>query len=214
MGAYELRDVTAPKTTFSAGPSGPTNDNTPVFQFKANDDGATYECQVDSGGWQTCGSPATTTPLPDGPHTFSVRATDAVFNVEAPPVTRSFTVDTVAPNATITKKPPKRFFKQRVKFKFATDEPGATFQCMLDNLPWRSCSSPYRFNVKLASTGCWSARSMRPATWTRRPRGTSTSGSRGGADQTSTSAILRTISVSRSGDVAMLRRTWPVNPGQ
>ena len=33
MGAYELQDITAPKTTFSAGPQGPTKDNTPVFQL-------------------------------------------------------------------------------------------------------------------------------------------------------------------------------------
>ena len=31
MGAYELVDVTAPKTVITGGPSGPTNDNTPVF---------------------------------------------------------------------------------------------------------------------------------------------------------------------------------------
>ncbi|MDX6371886.1 MAG: hypothetical protein QOD98_874, partial [Nocardioidaceae bacterium] len=54
-----------------------------------------------------------------------------------------------APDARFTKKPPKRFFKQRVKFKFVSNEAGAKFQCQLDNLPWRSCSSPYRYNVKV-----------------------------------------------------------------
>jgi len=148
MGAYELRDVTAPKTTFSAGPPARTNDNTPVFQFKANDDGAKYECAVDAGAYVACASPVTTTPLQDGAHVFSVRATDEAFNVEAPPATRSFTVDTVKPNTTITKKPGKRFFKQRVKFKFTGSEPGVTFQCRLDKGPWQKCTSPHRFNVK------------------------------------------------------------------
>jgi hypothetical protein len=147
MGAFEVRDVTAPKTTFSAGPQGPTKDNSPVFQFKANDDGAKYECRVDAGAYVACGSPATTTPLPDGAHSFSVRATDPVFNVESPPATRSFTVDTVRPNATITRKPPKRFYKSRVKAKFSSDEAGFTFQCRLDNRAWQKCSSPYRFTV-------------------------------------------------------------------
>jgi hypothetical protein len=147
MGAYELRDVTAPNTTFTSGPSGATNDNTPVFAFRSEPD-ATFECRIDAGAWQKCASPVTTTPLPDGPHSFAVRATDAVFNVEPAPATRSFTVDTAAPNATITKKPPKRFFKKRIKFKFSVSEPGARLQCNLDGRGWRTCQPTYRFNVK------------------------------------------------------------------
>jgi hypothetical protein len=148
MGAFELRDVTAPKTTFSAGPQGPTKDNTPVFQFKANDDVAKYECSVDAGAYVACASPATTTALPEGAHTFSVRATDDVFNVESPPATRSFTVDTVAPNVKLTKKPAKKLYKEKVKFKFTANEPKVTFQCKLDNGSWKKCSSPYKLTVK------------------------------------------------------------------
>jgi hypothetical protein len=147
MGAYELQP--APKTTFTAGPTGLTNNRQPVFQFKS-DTAKTFECQVDSGPWHAgCKSPATTTALADGAHTFSVRATDAAFSVENPPVTRSFTVDATVPNATITKKPPKRFFKKRVKFKFAVSERGAKLQCNLDNRGWRTCQTTYRFNVKV-----------------------------------------------------------------
>ncbi|MDX6374835.1 MAG: hypothetical protein QOD98_3823, partial [Nocardioidaceae bacterium] len=134
MGAFEL--AAAPKTSIATGPSGLTSDNTPVFTFKS-DTGKTFECQLDGGGFQACSSPVTTTPLPDGPHRFTVRAIDAAFTVEVSPPARSFTVDTVAPDARFTKKPPKRFFKQRVKFKFVSNEAGAKFQCQLDNLPWR-----------------------------------------------------------------------------
>jgi hypothetical protein len=148
MGAYELQDPVAPKTTITAGPPARTNDNTPVFQFKADDNQATYQCRVDAGAFVACTSPVTTTPLPDGPHTFSVQATDRALNVEAAPVTRSFTVDTVKPNAKISKKPGKRFYKQRVKFKFSANEPGVTFQCKVDKKPWKKCTSAYRFNVK------------------------------------------------------------------
>ena len=58
------------------------------------------------------------------------------------------TCDTVKPNAKITKKPGKRFYKQRVKFKFSANEPGVTFQCKIDKKPWQKCTSAYRFNVK------------------------------------------------------------------
>jgi hypothetical protein len=148
MGAYELHDVTPPTTVITGGPSGPTNDNTPVFTFRSGPD-VTFECELDGSVFQHCTSPVTTTPLPDGGHTFSVRATDEVFNVEASPPRRTFTVDTRAPDSAFTKTPAKRLYKPRVKFKFRSTEPGSTFQCRLDNLPWRSCRSPFRWTVKL-----------------------------------------------------------------
>jgi hypothetical protein len=147
MGAYELHDVTAPTTVVTGGPSGPTKDNTPVFTFRSGAD-AVFECQIDGSAFQPCTSPVTTTPLPDGAHTFTVRAHDEVFNLEANPPRKTFTVDTLAPNTTLTKKPQKQFFKQKVKFKFSSNEAGAKFQCQLDNRGWQKCSSPYRFNVK------------------------------------------------------------------
>ena len=147
MGAYELRDITAPVTTFTARPSGWTNDNTPVFQFRS-EDGARFECRVDGGAFQPCTSPTTTTALPDGPHSLTVRATDRVFNVEANPPTTAFTIDTVRPDTRFTKKAPKRFFKERVKFKFASSEAGVRFQCKLDRQSWRACGSTYKFGVK------------------------------------------------------------------
>jgi hypothetical protein len=148
MGAYELNDVTAPKTTIVSSPGANTNDNTPLFTFRSGPD-ATFQCQLDAGAFQPCSSPVTTTPLPDGAHTFTVRAIDPSFNVETAPPSVRFTVDTTAPQTTLTKKPQKRFYKAKVKFKFVANEAGARFQCQLDSLPWRSCSSPYRYSVQL-----------------------------------------------------------------
>ena len=145
LGAYELAGP--PKTSITGGPSGLTSDRTPVFTFKS-DPGATFECRIDANAFQPCSSPVTTTPLPDGPHSFSVRARTAAFNVEVSPPTRTFTVDTVRPHTRFTKKAPKRFFKERVKFKFASSEAGARFQCKLDRQAWRSCGSTYKFGVK------------------------------------------------------------------
>jgi hypothetical protein len=147
MGAYELRDITAPVTTFTARPPGVTHDNTPVFQFRS-EDGARFECRLDGGAFQPCTSPTTTTPLPDGPHSLTVRATDRVFNVEANPPTAAVTVDTVAPDTRFTKKAPKRFFKQKVKFKFASSEAGTHFQCKIDRRAWRGCGSTSKFGVQ------------------------------------------------------------------
>jgi hypothetical protein len=148
MGAYELTDATAPETAITSGPSGPTGDATPTFEF-SSEPGATFECQVDAGVFASCSSPFTTSTLADGPHTFAVRASDVATNVDASPATRAFTVDTVAPETTITRKPAKRVFTKKVKFKFTSNEAGVTFQCKRDAKAWKACTSPYRFKVKL-----------------------------------------------------------------
>ena len=84
-------DTTPPDTTITAGPSGPTNDSSPTFEFSASEAGSTFECSVDGGSFAPCASPFTVPPLPAGPHTFSVRASDGAGNV-GPVMTVSFTV--------------------------------------------------------------------------------------------------------------------------
>lgn len=147
MGAYEYQDVTAPDTVISSGPQGPTSDATPTFGF-TSETGATFECKVDSAAYAACASPFTTAPLADGAHAFSVRATDASHNTDATPATRPFTVDTVAPETVITKKPAKRVTTRKVKVAFSA-EAGATFQCQVDGTAWKPCSSPLKVRLKL-----------------------------------------------------------------
>jgi hypothetical protein len=141
-------DTAAPDTAMTSGPSGSTNDATPTFAF-TGEPGATFECQVDAGAFTACTSPFTTASLGDGPHTFSVRATDAATNVDDSPATRAFTVDTVAPDTTFTRTPGKTVFSRRVRFKFTSNEAGVTFECKRDTKAFKPCTSPYRFRVKL-----------------------------------------------------------------
>jgi hypothetical protein len=148
MGAYELTDAIAPQTTITSGPAGPTADNTPTFAF-TSEAGATFECKVDAAAFASCASPFTTPSLGDGPHTFSVRATDAATNVDASPATRAFTVDTVAPDTTFTRTPGKRVFTKRVKFRFTSNEAGVAFECKKDAKAYKPCTSPLRWKVKL-----------------------------------------------------------------
>jgi hypothetical protein len=90
-------DSTPPDTTLTNIAS-PTNDNTPTFSFSGSDNvGVTgFECQVDTAGFVACTSPFTTAALPDGSHTFQVRAKDAAGNVDPTPASQTFTVDTNA----------------------------------------------------------------------------------------------------------------------
>ena len=95
-------DTVAPAASFTSGPSGATKVAAPTFEFTA-EPGATVTCQLDSATAASCSSPLTLDPQPEGPHTLRLVATDAAGNRTE--VTRTFTVDTVKPIATITAGP-------------------------------------------------------------------------------------------------------------
>ncbi|RNL60637.1 hypothetical protein EFK50_20195 [Nocardioides marmoriginsengisoli] len=141
LGAYEFADLVAPQTTITGGPTGATRDRTPTFTF-ASEPGASFACAVDGGAFAPCTGPFTTPTLADGAHTVRVRATDAAANTDASPATRSFKVDTVAPNTRWASKPGKTVRTKKVRFGFRSSEAGSTFQCKLDRGAWRSCSTP------------------------------------------------------------------------
>ncbi|HEX6131802.1 MAG TPA: Ig-like domain-containing protein, partial [Actinomycetota bacterium] len=82
----------------------------------------------------------------DGDYTISVRATDTAGNVETPS-SRTFTVDTVAPETTIDSAPPAASGSTDADFTFSADEPGSTFECKLDAGAWSSCTSPQSFTL-------------------------------------------------------------------
>ncbi|MDP3889825.1 Ig-like domain-containing protein, partial [Nocardioides sp.] len=151
LGAYEFADTTAPDTTVVSGPNGPTSDATPTFTF-SSEPNAIFQCSVDLQPFTACSGPGnahTTAPLTDGPHTFRVRAIDAASNIDPSPATRGFIVDTVVPQTSIRSKPAKRVSKRKVRFGFSSNEAGVSFACKLDKKPWRSCTSPTRFKVKV-----------------------------------------------------------------
>src|SRR4029078_7400706 len=95
-------DTTPPNTTINSGPSGATNDASPSFGFSASELGSTFECRLDSSqasDWQSRSSPKSSSNLADGSHTFQVRATDPLGNLEVTAASRTFMVDTKAPPA-------------------------------------------------------------------------------------------------------------------
>jgi hypothetical protein len=137
-------DTTAPQTTITSGPSGPTNDATPAFAFSSDDSGATFACRADDAAWAACSSPWTTSTLADGAHSVSVRATDDADNTDGSPATRSFTVDTAAPSTDITSAPPATSDSAQATIAFTVEESGATSECRLDDDAWVACTSPHQ----------------------------------------------------------------------
>jgi hypothetical protein len=80
-----------PNTTITSGPSGKTKDRTPTFEFKSTPGGATFECKLDSGSFESCDSPDTLSKQSFGKHKFSVRAVDGP-NIDQSPAKQTFKV--------------------------------------------------------------------------------------------------------------------------
>jgi hypothetical protein len=103
----------------------------------------TFFCSIDEGVPIPCSSPfVPATPLEDGEHTITVIGTDlAGRSGSSEP--EAFAIDTTPPSTSIRKHPKKvvRTTKRKVRlrFRFAADEPGATFVCRIDGAAFREC---------------------------------------------------------------------------
>ncbi|MDQ5808241.1 MAG: right-handed parallel beta-helix repeat-containing protein [Actinomycetota bacterium] len=135
----------APDTTITAGPSGLTSSASPSWSFTASPSaGATFECSMDSTtAYAACTSPKAYTGLAEGAHTFRVRARNGA-GTDATPDVRSITVDTVAPNTTITSPLPSGTASP--SFTFTSSESGSTFECSMDGAAYASCTSPKAYS--------------------------------------------------------------------
>jgi Subtilase family/Bacterial Ig-like domain len=139
-------DTQAPDTSITSGPAGPTDDSTPTFGFSSPDPEASFECHFDSQAFAACSGAGTHTPslpLADGPHTFYVRATDKAGNTDPTPASRSFTIDTQAPDTSITSGPEGPTNDTEPSFDFTSTEAGSSFECRIDLGSFASCTSPY-----------------------------------------------------------------------
>lgn len=144
------RFQSGPETQIDSGPAegSSTNDPTPSFSFSADEPGATFECELDGGGFSACTSPHETQALADGPHSFEVRAT-AAGKTDPIPASRHFRVDTVPPETSLDSAPPALTNDSSPSFAFSS-EAGASFECALDGANFAACSSPYTAEPTLA----------------------------------------------------------------
>ena len=73
-------DVVPPTTTILTGPTDPSNAANPTFTFSNDETPVTFRCSLDGAPATVCTSP-TTVNVTNGPHTFTVFATDPAGNV-------------------------------------------------------------------------------------------------------------------------------------
>jgi PKD repeat protein len=109
--------------------------------FGGSPDTTAFECSMDEEEFSECESPATYEGLDEGPHNFRVRAIDSVGNVDASPAEADFTVDTTAPQTTITAAPSGPFHDATLPYEYESSEPPGRFECALDEGEWRSCEA-------------------------------------------------------------------------
>ncbi|HET7418458.1 MAG TPA: Ig-like domain-containing protein [Solirubrobacterales bacterium] len=137
--ATRLFNVEAPNTLIDSGPEGLTKQSAPTFTYHSTAEGSTFACSVDGAAYVSC--PATgyaTAKLADGAHTFSVRATSLGLT-DASPATRSFTVDTTAPDTTIEAGPSGTTIDTQPSFGYSSADLNARFECRLDAAAFEPC---------------------------------------------------------------------------
>jgi uncharacterized delta-60 repeat protein len=162
-------ETVAPDTTIDTGPSGLTRGTAPQFTFSASVAGSTFACKLDTpaseGSYAACSSPQAYTTTVNGPYTFSVRASHS-GSTDPTPATRTFTVDTIAPDTTITGGPAGATKAATASFSF-TAPAGSTFECKLDTPAgpgiYAACTSPRSYTTTVKGAYNFSVRATDPA---------------------------------------------------
>ena len=130
-------DTAAPGLTFTAQPTGTTNQSTAHLAWTLDDPAATTTCQLDATAAAPCTNTYDPAGLTDGPHTVTIVATDNVGNSSTS--TTSWDVDTGAPVVTITQAPSGTTPQTSTNIKWNVDDHSATETCQLDGGAPVSC---------------------------------------------------------------------------
>jgi hypothetical protein len=139
-------DLTPPNTTIQTGPSGLVAQASASFTFTSNEAGVIFQCRHDGMPFATCTSPHNLASLSQGAHSFEVRAVDAAGHEDPTPASRNWTVDTIAPDVSITSGPGDGTTSGPfVSFAFTVSD-GAV-ACSLDGAPFTACTSPQELSL-------------------------------------------------------------------
>ncbi len=94
-------NVNAPDTEIQAAPPSLVSSRHASFEFGSPRPNSQFQCRLDGGDFSPCASPQDFSDLPEGTHTFEVRAFDPYGNVDGTPAVYTWTVDVTAPGLQI-----------------------------------------------------------------------------------------------------------------
>jgi large repetitive protein len=95
-------DTVPPHAAITSGPPAVSDSPAATFEFSSTE-AATFACSLDGAAFSACSSPQVYVGLVDGSHTFEVRGTDLVGNMDATPA--SYTWQVVTPQGPDTTPP-------------------------------------------------------------------------------------------------------------
>jgi hypothetical protein len=147
-------DTTPPEAEIKTHPQDPSPGNSAAFTYGSSENGSTFQCSLEPAGeaatFTSCPITGKTYPdaqhpgpLADGEWTFEVRATDKAGNQGAP-AEFSWEVDNslgdeTPPETTIVSRPPDPSDSSTASFTYESNEPGSSFECALDGVPFSGC---------------------------------------------------------------------------
>ncbi|MFQ5426868.1 MAG: hypothetical protein ACE5EV_07290, partial [Gaiellales bacterium] len=138
-------DTSTPQTAIDSGPPAIGASVTVSVAFSSSQQGASFECSLDGAPFASCSSPAGYAGLSDDTHVLLVRAVTAAGTADPSPAAWIFTVDTAAPDTSITGGPPAQGASRTATVTFTSSEAGVAYQCSIDGGPFTSCTSPAVF---------------------------------------------------------------------
>jgi hypothetical protein len=94
---------------------------------------------ADDGSWSCTVSSV----LTEGEHALTASATDAVGNTGPGTLSTPFTVDTQAPDTSITSSPPALSISVDAEFEFSSNEAPVSYECALDTESFTPCMAGY-----------------------------------------------------------------------
>ena len=87
-------DTTPPETTIDSHSENPSSSTEATFTFSSSEENSTFQCNLNSQGWEDCVSPKQYTNLADDDYQFEVKAANAAGNTDETPATFSWAVNT------------------------------------------------------------------------------------------------------------------------
>ncbi len=136
----------------------------PQFWF-AERGGLSLQCKIENGtsstssGFSTCTSPWTAPSQTNGWKTFTVRAVDSSSVPVGNPVTRTFEIDTVYPDTTLSSSPPSTSGTSAT-FVPQAGAAGSKFLCALDSTTLVPCTSPMTYDGLSSGSHTFRVRAM------------------------------------------------------
>ena len=131
-------------TLITSAPPAVTVATTAVIEFRASEEGLTFECSLEDAAFSAtdCTGRRTLTGLTPGAHRFRVRATDGQVTDETPAEVR-WVVDNTSPVVTLIARPADIHSEPQFTFTFQANEEVVRFFCQLDQQAAAPCTSPF-----------------------------------------------------------------------